>query len=87
MGRTIQIRDVEEHAYTVLRTRAAAENLSLTAYLKRQLEDMASHPTMAELLARADRRRTESGGVATEDIVAAIHDSRHERDEQQWPSS
>jgi len=87
MGRTVQIRDVDEHAYTVLRTRAAAENLSLTAYLKRQLEDMASRPTMGELLARADRRRADSGGVATEDIVAAVHDSRRERDERQWPSS
>jgi len=87
MGRTVQIRDVDEHAYTVLRTRAAAENLSLTAYLTRQLEDMASRPKMGELLARADRRRADSGGVATEDIVAAVHDSRRERDERQWPSS
>jgi plasmid stability protein len=87
MGRTVQIRNVDEHAYTVLRTRAAAENLSLTAYLKRQLEDMASHPTMAELLAKADQRRAESGGVATEDIVAALHDSRREWDEDRWPSS
>jgi len=82
MGKTIQIRDVDEQAYTVLRTRAAAENLSLAAYLKRQLEDLASRPTMAELLAKADQRRAETGGVRTEDIVSALHEARRERDEQ-----
>jgi len=55
MGKTIQVRDVDDRAYTVLRTRAAVENLSLTAYLKRELEAAARLPTMAEWLAKVDR--------------------------------
>ena len=80
MGRTIQIRDVDEHTYTVLRTRAAAEHLSLTAYLKRQLEAMTAGPTMAETLERADRRRARGVGVSGQAIVDAVREAREEGD-------
>ncbi|MBV9845830.1 MAG: antitoxin [Kutzneria sp.] len=80
MTRTIQIRDVDERTYTVLRTRAAAESLSLTAYLKRQLERMASGPTMAELLERADLRRARGVGVSGEDLITAVRGAREEGD-------
>lgn len=71
MGKTIQIRDVDDGTYTVLRTRAAAEHLSLSAYLRRQLEQMAQ-PTMAEILEHADRRRKRGVRVSGADIVAAV---------------
>lgn len=82
----MQIRNLDDHAYTVLRTRAAAENLSLSAYLRRELERMASRPSMAELLARADSRRAVAS-VSTEDIVNALHAGRDERGQQLWPTS
>ncbi len=80
MGKTIQIRDVNEHTYTVLRTRAAAEHLSLTAYLKRELEKMAAGPTMAEWLARVDRT-VPKVDISRDEIVDALHEARRERDE------
>jgi antitoxin FitA len=81
MPKTVQIRNLDDRAYTVLRTRAAAENLSLTAYLKRELESFASRPTMAEWLDRIDRRRPEDGPT-TEEIVEAVHEARQEREDQ-----
>ena len=81
MGRTIQIRDVDEQTYTVLRTRAAAEHLSLTAYLKRQLEAMAARPTMAEILERADRRRARGVAVSGQAIVEAVREAREKGDD------
>lgn len=59
---------------------AAAENLSLSAYLKRKLEHEASGATMAELLARADRRRAEGMGVDTETIVRIQREMRDRDD-------
>ncbi|HWE88692.1 MAG TPA: hypothetical protein VG317_04430 [Pseudonocardiaceae bacterium] len=80
MGRTIQIREVDDQAHAVLRARAEAENLSLTAYLRRELERMANRPTMAELLERADRRRAEGISVNRDDILAAVRAAREEGD-------
>jgi plasmid stability protein len=78
MNHTIQIRDVDDHTYTVLRTRAAAAHLSLTAYLRRQLDQWADTSTMAELLDRADQRRKRGMQVAGSDVVAAIRAVRDE---------
>lgn len=81
VGKTIQLRNVSDETYTVLRTRAAAEHLSLSAYLRRHLEQLASGPTMAELLDRADRRRSRGVHVPGSQVLAAIRESRDEDEE------
>lgn len=73
MPKTVQIRDLDDETYTVLRTRAAAENLSLAAYLRRELDRMAAGPTMAEWLAEATDR---DWGVDRDTIVETIRDVR-----------
>ncbi|HEX4701256.1 MAG TPA: antitoxin [Pseudonocardiaceae bacterium] len=78
MAKTIQIRDIDDQTYTVLRTRAAADHLSLAAYLRRHLEQLASAPTMAELLERADRRRARGVSVSGDEIIAAVRAARDE---------
>jgi plasmid stability protein len=75
MAKNVQIRDVDDDTYRVLRNRAAAENLSLTAYLKRELERMASGPTMAEIFARSNRRHW---GIDQDTIVQTIREIRDE---------
>lgn len=75
MSKTVQIRDVDDETYRVLRTRAAAENLSLTAYLKRELERLASGPTMAEIFVRSSRR---DWGIDQDTIVRTIRAIREE---------
>jgi plasmid stability protein len=73
--RTIQIREVPEGTYRTLRGRAAAEGLSLTAYLRRQLDDLANRPTMTEWLAAVHSEIDESvetGEVS--DIIRARRD-------------
>jgi antitoxin FitA len=77
MAKTIQIRDVSDETYTILRTRAAEEHLSLSAYLRRQLDDMA-RPTMADILHNAERRRARDWHVSGADIVAAVRAVRDE---------
>jgi plasmid stability protein len=70
MAKNVQIRGVSDETLAVLKTRAAQEGMSLSTYLRTQLDQMASRPTMAELLIEADELRAASGGVGTDDIVA-----------------
>lgn len=56
MAKHIQIRNVPDELHRTLRTRAAAAGLSLSEYLLRELEDLASRPAVHETLERAASR-------------------------------
>ena len=77
MGRIIQIRDVDEVDYAVLTARAAAEGLSLTAYLKRELHQLAQMPTMAEWIEEATNR---DWGVSRDVLAEVLREVRGEDD-------
>lgn len=66
----IQVRDVAVEDARALRARAAALNMSLSAYLRQLIHDDVSRPTMAETLARITSR--ESVEASSEDIRALI---------------
>jgi hypothetical protein len=72
----IQIRDVPIDALDVMRMRAAAEGMSLAAYLRRMVIEAAAQPTVAEVLARAAQRP--AAGLSMADIVAATRAGRGE---------
>jgi antitoxin FitA len=77
--KNVQIRNLDDATYEKLRARAMADGMSLSQYLRKQLEHLADLATMAEILERADKRRAEGGGVPTEAIVEALHAGRAER--------
>ena len=52
---TIQIRDISEDAYEVIRRRARAAGQSIQAYMKRHIERMASEPDDEELFSDLER--------------------------------
>lgn len=52
---TIQVRDVSEAAYEVMRRRARAAGQSLQAYMKKQVEQMAAEPDDSDLFADLER--------------------------------
>jgi hypothetical protein len=79
MPRNVQIRNLSDSTYDVLRQRAEAEDLSLAQFLRRELGRLASTPTMAEIFERADRRRAAGGGVPGDvlaEVAAADRDDR-----------
>ena len=51
---TIQIRDIPEESYEVLRRRARREGRSLQSYLRQEIIALAAQPTKAETLARIE---------------------------------
>jgi antitoxin FitA len=71
--KTIQIRNVPDDVHRTLRTRAAASGVSLSDYALGELERVAQHPPVAEVLARA---RARSGGAESGAIVAAVRAGR-----------
>jgi antitoxin FitA len=67
----IQIRDVSETTVRTLKARAAERGLTLTAYLRAELDRLAARPTNAEIVERL-ARRNRRGGPTTADTVAEI---------------
>lgn len=53
---TIQVRDVPDEVSRALKAKAALEGRSLSDYLLHQLQQIASRPSRAELLARIASR-------------------------------
>jgi len=72
----IQVRDVPEETVESLRAQAAELGLTMTAFLRAELDKIAARPTNAEIIERI-ARRDRTGGPTTAEIVAEI---RHIRD-------
>lgn len=71
----VQVREVPEATLNALKIRAAERGLTLSAYLRYELDRLATRPTNAEiveLLACRDRR----GGPSVADTVAEIRRTR-----------
>ena len=74
---SVQIKDVPGHTHVVLRQRAAAAHQSLQEYLRAWLIEVASEPTLDEVLDRAGGR---SGGrVSFQTAAAAVRADRDRR--------
>ena len=52
MSKMIQVRDVPEEIHSALKARAAREGISLSDFIKRELEHVVERPTMREWLER-----------------------------------
>lgn len=71
--KTIQVRNVPDDVHRALRARAAVAGVSLSDFALGELERVAEHPPVAELLQRA---RSRAGGAQSAAIVAAIRAGR-----------
>ena len=69
---TIQVRDISEDAYEVIRRRARAAGQSIQAYMKRHIERMANEPDDEELFSDLERF-VEDHGIRL-DIEALLAD-------------
>lgn len=71
---TIQIREVPEETYEVIRRRARNEGQSIQAYMRHRVIEMAERPTKAEIAETIEKALSVHGpaGAAPEDIVADV---------------
>jgi plasmid stability protein len=72
----IQIRNVPDDVHRTVKMRAAAEGLSLSEYLLRQIERSAKRPTMDEVLERAKRAGSADPPEDSATSVRAERDAR-----------
>jgi len=73
----IQVRDVPEDVRDELARKAALAGKSLQSYLLGELTKLSEHPSMAEIVARAQARAKAAGSTVTmADAVAAVRAGR-----------
>ncbi len=77
MSKTIRVRDVPERVHRVLKARAAHEGMSLSGYIRRELEHIAERPTMREWLERTAQAKPISTRRSTAQMLREL---RHTED-------
>lgn len=76
----LQVRNLPDEVHARLKERAAAERLSLSDYVARELEELVRYRSNAEIIA-ASKAGARAAGVALtwEEILSARDDARAER--------
>ncbi len=72
----LQVRNVPDDVHAELRRRARAAGVSLSEYVLRELERLATRPPIEEVLARSASRRLD---ISMADVVEIIRAERPER--------
>jgi plasmid stability protein len=76
MSKMIQVRDVPERVHGALKARAAREGMSLSDYIKRELERTAERPTMREWLESARQAKPIPSKRSAAQVVRELRDAR-----------
>lgn len=76
MGTLVQIRDVPDEVHRELKARAARDGVSLSEYLRKQLERVAESPTPQELIDRLQSRRPVDSPETSARALRATRDQR-----------
>jgi antitoxin FitA len=76
MSKMIQVRDVPESVHGTLKSRAAREGMSLSDYIKKQLERVAEQPTMREWLERTAQSKPIPTRRTAAQVIRDLRDKR-----------
>ena len=72
----IQIRDVPDSVHGTLKSRAAREGMSLSDFIKRELERAAERPTMREWLERTHQAKPISTRRTAAQLIRELRNER-----------
>jgi antitoxin FitA len=72
----IQVRDVPESVHGTLKSRAAREGMSLSDFIKRELERVAERPTMQEWLERTQSAKPIPAKLTSAQVIRELRDKR-----------
>ena len=76
MSKMIQIRHVPDELHRKLKARAAMEDMSLSDYLRREVELIAERPTVSEIKERLASLSPVNPSVSPAEAIRAERDSR-----------
>jgi len=72
----IQIRDVPDSVHGTLKSRAAREGMSLSDFIKRELERVAERPTIEEWLERTRQAKPIPSRRTAAKVIRELRDER-----------
>ena len=72
----VQIRDVPDNVHSTLKARAAREGMSLSDFIKRELERTAERPSMQEWLERTQQAKPISSKLSPAQAIRELRDSK-----------
>jgi plasmid stability protein len=76
MSKMIQVRDVPDSVHGTLKARAAREGMSLSDFIKRELEHVAGRPTLQEWLERTRQAKPIPSRKSAAQIIRELRDER-----------
>ena len=76
MSKMIQVRDVPERLHATLKSRAAQEGMSLSDFIKKELERTAERPTMREWLDRVKQAKPIPVKRRPAEVIRELRDAR-----------
>ena len=76
MSKMIQVRDVPESVHGTLKSRASREGMSLSDFIKRELERVAARPTMQEWLERTEQAKPIPSRRTAAKVIRELRDER-----------
>jgi plasmid stability protein len=76
MSKMIQVRDVPDQVHSTLKARAAREGMSLSDFIKKELERTAERPTMREWLESTRQAKPISTKRSAAEIVRELRDAQ-----------
>lgn len=76
MPKMIQVRDVPEQVHGTLKARAAREGMSLSDFIKRELERIAERPSVQEWLERAQQAKPIPAKRSAAQVIRELRDAR-----------
>jgi plasmid stability protein len=76
MPKMIQIRNVPDEIHRIFKARAAREGMTLSDYLKRELEGIAKRPTMQEWLERTKQLKPVRMKQSAAELIREMRDAR-----------
>jgi CubicO group peptidase (beta-lactamase class C family) len=76
MSKMMQIRDVPDRVHSVLKARAAREGMSLSDFIKRELERVAARPSMREWLDGTRQAKPIPTKMSPAQVMRDLRDSR-----------
>jgi len=72
----VQIRDMPDDVHSILKARAAREGMSLSDFLKRELERAAEKPTMREWSERTKQAKPIRSTTTAAQVIRELRESR-----------
>lgn len=76
MSKMIQVRGVPDEVHRILKSRASREGMSLSDFLKHELQRVSARPTAQEWLERAQRSKPIPTQLTPAEVIRQLRDER-----------